>query len=80
MGFKWKFIKFRCEKFVSFRSLIWRFYRNDFCFLRALFEVLFSLLILNEIKELDKMEGVRFGNRRFSFKKEFYFNIDIICF
>ena len=51
---------------------MWRFYRNDFCLFRALFEVLLSLLIFNETRESDKIEFVGFGNRHSSSKKEFY--------
>lgn len=52
---------------------MWKFYRNNFCLLRALFEVLLLLLVLNETRESDKMDFVGFGNRHSSSKKEFYF-------
>lgn len=69
---KWKPLKLRSEKLLSPGSLMWRFYRNDFCLFRALFEVLLSWLIFSETSESDKIEFGGFGKRHSSSKKGFY--------
>lgn len=78
MGFVSGSLRLRSGKLLSPRSLMWRFYRNDFWLLRALYEVWLSVLILNEAKESVKMEAVGFESRYSSSKKELYFKNNLL--